>query len=165
MIKITTAELHDCREILELQKLCWMQESEIYNDFSIPPLKQTLEEMIREFGSSIVLKAAHHKRIVVSVRASTDGAICFIGRLIVHPDYQNKGIGAGLMNEIERRADSCKRYKLFTGEKSLKNLHLYKKLGYEVFKRERLSDRVYPVYLEKRMSGEARREVIECLHR
>ncbi|WP_354003109.1 GNAT family N-acetyltransferase [Coprobacter tertius] len=39
-----------------------------------------------------------------------------IGKLIVHTDYQNKGIGKALMIEIEKKFSSCSKYLLFTGE-------------------------------------------------
>ncbi len=160
MIAIIAAEINDCREILELQQLCYRQEAEIYDDYSIPPLIQTLEELMREFESSTVLKAVHEKRIIGSVRARSNSDSCFIGRLIVHPDFQNKGIGTRLMNEIERRMRTPGRYELFTGEKSAKNLHLYKKLGYEIFKKGSLNDGLIMVFLEKSMKGASPRGII-----
>lgn len=159
MVFIIAAEINDCREILDLQKLCYRQEAEIYDNYSIPPLIQTLEELMKEFESSTVLKAVHEKRIIGSVRAHSNGDSCFIGRLIVHPDLQNNGIGARLINEIEKRMHTPGRYELFTGEKSEKNLHLYKKLGYEIFKKESLNDGLIMVFLEKRMNGASPREI------
>lgn len=67
---------------------------------------------------------------------------CFIGRLIVHPDFQNRGIGTGLMNKIERRFRDSARFELFTGHKSEGNIRLYRKLGYSIFKREPINDRL-----------------------
>jgi GNAT superfamily N-acetyltransferase len=74
----------------------------------------------------------------------------FIGKLIVHPDFQNQGIGTRLMNEIEKRFDQAERYELFTGYKSERNLHLYRKLGYKPFRSERATDKVTLTFLEKR---------------
>lgn len=54
-----------------------------------------------------------------------------------------------MMAEIEKQLKECSRYELFTGFKSLKNIHLYKKLGYREFKTETVSDNVKLIFLEK----------------
>ena len=95
------------------------------------------------------LKASADGKIVGCVRGYVRDGTCFIGRLIVHPDLQNQGIGTRLMNEMEQHFHQARRYELFTGERSERNLHLYQKLGYRAFRTERLTDRVAIVYLEK----------------
>lgn len=148
---ITEAEKNDLREIFDLQKLAYLQEAQIYNDYNIPPLQQSYEELMEECSRKIVLKAMKHDRIIGSVRAYNEGNSCYIGRLMVHPDHQNKGVGKKLMNTIENTFKDTKRFELFAGDKSTKNLHLYDTLGYKEFKRERLSDSVVLVFLEKRI--------------
>lgn len=148
-MKILSATLKDCAAILALQKLAYQQEAEIYHDFSIPPLHQTIEQIEREFESQIFLKGVEETQIVGSVRAYQIGETCYIGKLIVHPNFQNQGLGRKLMQEIETLFPEAKRYELFTGANSRKNLHLYQKLGYQRFKEEKLSDAVDIVYLEK----------------
>ena len=123
---------------MALQKLAYRSEAEIYNDFSIPPLLQTIEDIKSEYADKTFLKAVDSGRIIGSVRSNVDNNVCYIGKLIVHPDYQNKGIGTALMNSIEDYFNGCKRYELFTGQKSVKNIYLYKKLGYKVFKEENI---------------------------
>ncbi len=149
MTLIEHAILLDLSQILELQKLAYKSEAEIYNDFSIPPLQQTITELKEDFKSQIFLKATHNEKLIGSVRAYRDGDTCFIGRLIVHPKHQNKGIGTKLMNAIEKWFDSVKRYELFTGDKSMRNLYLYKKLGYKMFKMEVLNENIKLKFLEK----------------
>jgi hypothetical protein len=53
------------------------------------------------------------------------------------------------MQEIEARFPDAARCELFTGHKSQGNLRLYKRLGYQPFKRHVLSDQLTMVYLEK----------------
>jgi GNAT superfamily N-acetyltransferase len=74
---------------------------------------------------------------------------CHIGRLIVHPDWQNRGIGTRLMIEVEKIYPEVSLFELFTGSQSVKNLYLYRKLGYNDFRWESLSSRVGLIYLEK----------------
>ncbi|MCL6613886.1 MAG: GNAT family N-acetyltransferase [Firmicutes bacterium] len=151
MILIDRADRTDAEELLALQKLAYQSEAAIYGDYAIPPLTQTLEEIEEEFDSKIFLNG----RIVGSVRAFAEGGTCFIGRLIVHPAHQNKGLGARLMREIEGAFPECTRYELFTGAKSEKNLYLYQKLGYKPYKTEKVTEKLHFVYLEK-LRGEKR---------
>jgi ribosomal protein S18 acetylase RimI-like enzyme len=148
---IERATLSDAEEILSLQKLAYKSEAEIYNDFTMPPLLQTSEEIKKDFENQIVLKVTLNAKIRGSVRAFARGETCYIGRLIVHPDFQNQGFGTKLMNKIEEIFEESKRFELFTGHKSEKNLYLYQKLGYKVFKTVKANDQLDIVYLEKKI--------------
>jgi len=146
--RIQIAGEENLNEILALQKLAYQSEAELNNDFDIPPLTQTLEEIRAEFGQALFLKAMEGERIIGSVRAHEKDGTCHIGRLIVHPEYQNRGIGSRLLRDIESRFD-CKRFELFTSERSERNLYLYKKFGYREFKRLPLNEKTTLVFLEK----------------
>ncbi len=124
-------------------------QAKIYNDYTIPPLIETIEEMKNVFPQQTFLKAVIDNKIVGSVRGYKEGDTCHIGRLIVHPDFQNQGIGSKLMNEIEHNFKDIKKYELFTGHKSEKNIYLYKKLGYKQFKVEPIHEKLKHVYFEK----------------
>lgn len=149
-IKIERAAISDAEEILALQKLAYRSEAEIYNDFNIPPLVQTLEGIEKDFEDQFFLKAIMDGKIVGSVRAHTKEGTCYIGRLIVYPDFQNRGIGTRLMNEIERIFNTFRRFELFTGDRSERNLYLYQKLGYNIFKTAKITDQTNIVFLEKK---------------
>jgi len=148
-VEIFRANIEDAVEILALQKLAYQSEAQIYNDWTILPLLQTAEEIQDEFNTHTFLKAANEHSIVGSVRARMMGNTCHIGRLIVHPKWQNRGIGTRLMSEVEIMHRDVARFELFTGSHSIRNLHLYHKLGYQEFRRESLSSKVELVYLEK----------------
>jgi ribosomal protein S18 acetylase RimI-like enzyme len=146
-ILMSEAGIADMAEILALQKVCYYQEAEIINDFTIKPLLQTIKEIGRDLQEQLILKAVLGKRIIGSVRAYEKDGSCFIGRLIVRPDHQNQGIGKRLMGEIESRF-KVNRFELFTGSRSVKNIFLYHKLGYLEFKQENSL-----VYLQKMTGG------------
>ena len=148
-IIIERATLEDAKEILDLQKLAYQSEAEIYDDDTIPPLTQTLEEVRNDFERQTFVKASMDGKIIGSVRAFLKEETCFIGRLIVHPDFQNQGIGIKLMNEVERHFSRAERFELFTGQKSDRNIHLYQKLGYQVFKTETVTKELQLLYMEK----------------
>jgi GNAT superfamily N-acetyltransferase len=151
---IGQASVKDAAEILALQKLAYRSEAEIYDDYTIPPLTQTLEEMRADIDTQLVLKASIEDRIIGSVRAKVQRGTCFVGRLIVHPDFQNRGIGRQLMKELERTVSQVTRFELFTGIRSERNIAFYQKLGYSPFKHEELTDRVALVFMEKCVQGD-----------
>lgn len=149
-MEIKKATAVDAEKILALQKLAYRSEAEIYNDFNIPPLVQTLESIQKDLEDQFFLKVMMDGRIIGSVRAYAKEDTCYIGRLIVHPELQNRGIGKKMMDEIEKIFNHCNRFELFTGDKSERNLYLYQKLGYKVFKTAKITDQTTIVYLEKK---------------
>lgn len=149
MTIIEKAIVSNAEEILSLQKLAYKSEAKLYNDLNIPQMTQTLQSMQDEFGRQVFLKVTVDEKIIGSVRAFVQEETCHIGRLMVHPDFQRHGIGKKLMNEIESLFKSCKRFELFTGNKSEKNISLYQKIRYKIFKTEKITDKVTLIYLEK----------------
>lgn len=150
-LRITEAQESDVPELLRLQRTAYQSEAEIYNDYSIQPLTQTLEQALSEFQDSVVLKAVINGDIVGSVRVRENDGTAFIGKLMVLPGYQNKGIGKRLLQAIENECRS-KRHELFTGARSEKNIALYKKSGYVEFKMEEAAPGLTFVYMEKFLS-------------
>ena len=148
-MNIETATREDAESILQLQKRAYQSEAELYNDYSIPPLVQSIEDIMYSFVDTVFLKATIDGNIVGSVRAQQIGDTCSIGRLIVDPNLQGQGIGTQLMNEIEKRFSGATRFELFTGHKSERNIRLYERLGYMVFKTETVSDVLKLVFMEK----------------
>lgn len=147
--KISAANIQDCDEIIQLQKLAYQTEAELYQDWNLPPLIQTTESLEREFPTISILKAVHAGKIVGSVRAQLIDNICHIGRLIVHPDFQKQGIGSALLQKIEHIFIHAKGYELFTGSKSEKNIKLYVNHKYQISHKKDLSEQVRLVYLYK----------------
>jgi len=53
------------------------------------------------------------------------------------------------MKEIEDKFSYCKKYEIITGHKSEKNIKLYEKLNYNIYKMEKLTENLNLIYLEK----------------
>jgi N-acetylglutamate synthase-like GNAT family acetyltransferase len=150
-MEIIRADEKDAEEILALQKRAYKQEAEFYNNFSIQPLTMTIEETIKDFKKCIVLKAVEDGKIIGSARAYEASGTCYVGKLMVEPGMQNKGLGTQLMKEIEKCFIGIRRFELFTGYKSVKNIHLYEKLGYKKIREELIPGQVGCVYMEKQV--------------
>ena len=146
---IERADAGDATAILRLQLLAYQSEAEIYNNYNIPPLTQSLAEIEREFLSHTFLVARQGGEIIGSVRAMCRDKRCHIGKLIVHPDHQRQGLGSQLMAAIEAIFPEAPYFELFTGHRSERNLRLYNRLGYREFKREPAAPGLHVVYLEK----------------
>lgn len=148
-VTICKAELQDLKEILELQYLAYQSEADLFGSREIPPLQQTLDEVIDEYNTGVILKMLNDNGdIIGSVRAKASGGTVSIGKLMVHPQYRRRGYGARLLSEIERIFPE-RRYELFTSTRSKDNIRLYQKMGYQIFTQKVIDDELTFVYLEK----------------
>lgn len=152
-VRIVTAGPGDAGEILTVQRAAYLAEAQLYGDPFIPPLVESLEQLRKVLeGDAVVLKAMLGNRLVGAVRAQFSDRICLIGRLVVVPDLQGRGIGRDLMAATEERvaprADACV---LFTGHLSEVNLRLYRRLGYVETHRERVAAHLTLVHMRKPM--------------
>lgn len=149
MIVIEKACKVDLEEILSLQYIAYQSEAKLFNTTDIPPLKQTLEEVYEEFKKGVILKATDESGTIIgSVRAYQENGTIYIGKLMVHPDFQKQGLGTKLLLQIESLFPK-QRYELFTSTKSVSNIRLYQKLGYRILRKEAVSKELQFVYLEK----------------
>ena len=148
-VHILKAQRSDLEEILKLQYLAYQSEADLFKSRDIPPLKETLDEVIAEFEKGTVLKLVDGNEIIGSVRAYESDGTVYIGKLMVHPDRQRKGYGSRLLSEIEKCYPG-KRYELFTSTRSVDNITLYKNNGYEIYDNKVINDELEFVYLEKR---------------
>jgi predicted N-acetyltransferase YhbS len=141
----------DAGEILTVQRAAYVAEAQLYGDPFIPPLVESFGQIRTVLaGDAIVLKAVLDGRIVGAVRAQFSDRTCLIGRLVVAPDQQERGLGTRLMRAVEEaitgRADACM---LFTGHLSDRNLRLYRRLGFTETHRERIAAHLTLVHLRK----------------
>jgi tRNA (guanine37-N1)-methyltransferase len=138
---IAPATAADAGELFTLQQAAFMAEGRLNGSFDIPPLTETLDELLDSLSHPSVLAARSHPsvlaarldaRLVGSVRGQVeaDGA-WYIGRLMVAPDLQGAGIGGRLMDAIEALApEDSTEYRLVTGGLSSRSQRFYARRGY-----------------------------------
>ncbi len=149
IIRIEAATEQDLEQILQLQKKSFHSQALIYNDFNLPPLVQTIEDLKEEFRLKAIYKVELGGNIIASIRCCIRDDTLYFEKLIVDPDFQNRGIGTKIMTDIETKYSSAvDRYALFTGHKSVRNLHIYSKLGYKEISQETVSG-YNLIYMEK----------------
>ena len=150
VIQLEAATEEDLGQILRLQKKAFHGQALIYNDFNLPSLTQTLDDLKEELTRKSIFTAALDGKIIASIRCYVKERTLYIEKLIVDPELQGRGIGTTVMHDIEEKyAAVVDRYELSTGHKSARNLHLYKKLGYKEIRRELLNDNCDLIVMEK----------------
>nr|WP_222437175.1 GNAT family N-acetyltransferase [Quadrisphaera sp. RL12-1S] len=157
------ARLADAGEVLVVSLAAFVSEAQRYGDPLLPPLRETLSDVraaIDDPAQRVVVAEAgawsdwKPDRVLGSVRVHLardlpgdlpggqdddgDGPLVgHVGRLVVVPDAQGRGLGKALLGaaEDEARQAGAVRMELFTGAESEGSIALYQRAGY------RLSDR------------------------
>ncbi len=134
MICEKVVDVQDLSTILDLQKCCFQKPAELHNDFTMPPLIQSLDSIENDFKKGTRFYTYKIEgEIVGSARGVlNDEKVCSVGRVVVNEHYRNKGIAKKLMAAVEAEFSDCIGYEIFTGEKSVEVVSLYQKLGYEI---------------------------------
>ncbi|MFH8618381.1 GNAT family N-acetyltransferase [Streptomyces sp. NPDC017979] len=158
-VTISAARAEDAERILKLQYLCYQSEAELYGDYAIEPLTQSLDELRAEIAQGHALVARLGDEVVASVRGRLDETgTARIAKLIVHPRMQRHGLGGRLLAAIESHfadAAAARKFQLFTGHRSDGNLRLYRSHGYVPVAREEVGPELTVVTLEKESASTA----------
>lgn len=132
-VRISPLRIEDAGEVLTLQRAAYVPEARRYRDAELPPLTQSLDDLLAELRSPDVLGlgARDGARLVGAVRMRLEGPVAHLGRLVVVPDRQGQGLGTLLLEESERALPpTVTEIRLFTGHLSEPTLRLYERHGY-----------------------------------
>jgi len=151
-MEIFHATIEDAECLLELQPVAYQSEAELHNDFNIPPLTQTLDELKADFEKKIILKVVDNGKLLASGQARLEAGSCHIGRMAVWPELHGQGVGSKLLSSLETVFPEANRVELFTGEFSASNLAMYKRRGYSEFKTAKLG-KTRVVFLERNLKS------------
>ncbi|NMM92072.1 GNAT family N-acetyltransferase [Rhodococcus sp. SRB_17] len=156
MESIVALRTEDAGELLTLQRAAYVTEAQAHADLNLPPLTQSLEEVVTELSDPEVTAIglrSEASRLVAAVRlniSSTDPHVAELGRLVVAPDLQGRGLGSRLLGLVETRLPATVTdLLLFTCEHSVGNLRLYGRFGYRETHRTPTSGGYALVHLSK----------------
>jgi tRNA (guanine37-N1)-methyltransferase len=136
-LDIRPAQPSDAEEVAVLQRACWITEGLANRSWSALEMTcETADEKRRSFEEWHTWVVRSGGRLVGSVRARVgleDPGQWEIGRLMVAPDLQGRGIGRALLEYAEAAAPAgTRRFWVNTGTKSTANLRRYRRAGYRV---------------------------------
>jgi tRNA (guanine37-N1)-methyltransferase len=130
-LDIVPATRADAGEILTLQRACWVQEAIANDTLEIPTLHDSLADVEASLGTHQTYVVRSAGRLVGSVRGRLSGEEWDIGRLMVAPDLQGRGLGRALLDHIQQVAPAeATSYTLYTGSLSTANIRRYRKAGF-----------------------------------
>ena len=152
---ITQAQPADAGQILTLQRAAFLSEAQWNGSLDLPPLTETLPELVTALGEELVLVARLRGRVVASVRGAVrPGGRWYVGRLAVVPDLQGQGIGTRMMDVIESLAPpETEAISLVTGAGSMLNHSFFRARGYVQTERSVDDTGVPVVILERVVAG------------
>jgi tRNA (guanine37-N1)-methyltransferase len=132
-LEIRTATRADAGELFTLTRACWLQEQRANPDKVFPAIEESLEDAVRGIEECTTFVARVAGRIVGSCRGRLAADVWDIGRVMVAPDLQGRGLGAYLLTLIEQAAPAeATSYALVAGARSADNIRMYKRAGYRL---------------------------------
>jgi ribosomal protein S18 acetylase RimI-like enzyme len=119
----------DFPDILRIQREAF---SEYLNAYEVTAwTTETLESVKLDATDKVILVAESDGAVVGSVRFWTVAGVCVIRLLSVSPAHQGRGIGKGLMREVERMAArETHKFYVCTMLRTPRNIGLLLGLGY-----------------------------------
>ena len=133
-LDVRPAQPADAEELAVLQRACWLSEAVANSTLDLPALSEDADEVRRGFAQWQTWVVRGGGRLVGSVHARASTEIpgqWEIGRLMVAPDLQGRGIGRALLAYAEAAAPAgTRRLWINTGTRSAANLRRYRRAGY-----------------------------------
>ena len=143
-VTIRRAQVADAGEVLVLQRAAFVAEAQLYGQPDIQPLRDTVEQVRQAIGDErthvLVAEAADEEcgrvgRLLGSARlvVDPDGQAGVVGRIVVAPDVQGRGLGGLLIRRLHTIADGLgvASLTLWTGGQSASNIAFYRRHGYQ----------------------------------
>ena len=144
-------------ELLTLRRAAFVTEAQQVGDPNIPPLTQTLQELREDVAREdvVTLGAWAGHRLVGSIRIEVEGNKATLGRLVVAPDQQGRGIGTSLLFAlVPRLPESVEEIWVSTSRDSAQSISLYAEHGFEE-QRDETAGALTQVYLRRVLHGTA----------
>lgn len=146
--------------------LITVQNAAFHDDFlaygECPAYQEPLAEMERQIQTRIVYKILDDTTVIgdIIARKLEEGKY-YLRVLCVAPAYQNQGIGQKALDFLFREYHDAVSWELITPHKSIRNHHLYEKMGFRKIDEHRQSPSLV-LFAYRKMS---RPQDFECFQR
>ncbi|BDH59318.1 GNAT family N-acetyltransferase [Tsukamurella sp. PLM1] len=133
-LQITPFQSSDVAELLVLQRCCWVQEAIANDTLEIPPLTETHDDILAWTAEWATFVMRLDGRLIGAARGRREpGNTWHIGRVMVAPDLEGRGLGTELISLMESLApEDTREFLMFTGAGSARNIRTYERAGYTV---------------------------------
>jgi len=141
-LDVRVATPADAPELLVLQRACWMPEARVSGSWPIPPLEESLDDVVAGLGewttwvARVPAEGGALGRLVASVRGRVrpgDPTVWETGRLVVAPDLQGRGLGRALLAHAESAApEAVRSFWINTSRVMDANVRRYRRAGYRL---------------------------------
>jgi predicted N-acetyltransferase YhbS len=128
MIGIRPATESDFDRILKVQQAAFGEYASLYEVSAWTT--ETLDSIREDAKEKRILAAEADGVVVGSVRFWNVAGVCVIRLLSVRPDYQKRGVGKALMQEIERVMTDAHKFYACTMLRTARNIQFFSSLGY-----------------------------------
>ncbi|OZV10646.1 hypothetical protein CIW83_19170 [Tissierella sp. P1] len=142
-IKIQRTRINEAEILLDIQKKAFKEDLEKYEDYDTSPATEPIEKLIRKINNSFHYTVFLDDIIIggIEVRKLSDTQF-YLNRLYLSPKYQNKGIGAKLMEFIESEFSEALEWTLSTPYMNYRNHYFYEKFGYEKISEHTITEKL-----------------------
>jgi ribosomal protein S18 acetylase RimI-like enzyme len=148
-MEIERATPEDAEAIVTVVRRAFTPVAAEYGVDTLPPLADSVATLRGLMATYVVLKAVEGGRVIGSVRGVQRDGTVEVGRLVVDPDAQGRGVGRALTVALEEAFPHATRFELFTGDHPGPAMSLYEHLGYKRYRTEDVGPALRLVYMEK----------------
>ena len=154
-ITFELAKPEDAKELYEIQKLAYKEQLEMYQDYDTNLAVEGIDWVLFRIKHHIYYKIICDGKIIgeVDVYKHKRSSLHYeMNGVVVHPDYQNRGIGQKAIQFVEREFADAKVWTMWTPHKTEKNHYFYEKIGYKrTGIEERINDNLILVQYGKKI--------------
>ena len=149
-IKIVPSKKAEANELLKIQKEAFYSDLIKYKDYHTNPAAESLDYFLFRMQNSL------HYSIYIDGRLT--GAIClvkqtkdhyYLYRIYFGPEFQNKGYGSKILQQLEGKFPQVKKWSLDTPKDNRRNRHFYEKFGYKKMGEHKINDYLTLILYEK----------------
>lgn len=131
-VSLRRASVHDAGQLLVLQRCCWSQVAIQNNSLQVPALHESLEEVLAWIEDWQVLVAEQEHRLIAAARGRKRGSKWEVGRIMVAPDCEGRGLGRWILAQCEQLAPpDCSSCFLYTAPGNARGIEIYQRSGYQ----------------------------------